>query len=66
MGLGGELNKAWPQEFSPGYKGMVASEDIADGELIAFIPRSMIMTWKEANPNSHIVKELMAKDMLYN
>lgn len=38
----GELNKVWVREFSPGVSGMVATEDIAKGELIAYIPRTMI------------------------
>ena len=42
--LGGELNKAWMHEFSPTNKGMVATDNIKEGELIAFIPRSMLVT----------------------
>ena len=49
MQHGGKLNKAWPHEFTPGSRGMVAVEDIAEGEEIAFIPLSMIVTWKTAD-----------------
>ena len=46
----------WPQEFTPGYKGMVATEDISEGELVAFIPRSMVMTWREAMVRQNLLE----------
>ena len=48
---------------------MMATEDIAAGELIGFIPRAMIMTYKEAVQNCVLVQELGLHELideLYN
>ena len=37
---------------------MMATEDIAAGELIGFIPRAMIMTYKEAVQHCVLVQQL--------
>ena len=55
---GGELNKAWMHEFSSTNKGMVATENIKEGELIAFIPRSMIVTEREAEKSSSFARQM--------
>ena len=61
---GGELNKVWPHEFRPGYRGMVATDDIAEGELIAFVPRWEILTYKEADQIS-VVSRFMIENMFF-
>ena len=45
--LGGKLNKVWPYEHA-GEFGMLSIDNIEKGELLAFVPRSMVMTIKEA------------------
>ena len=44
---GGELNKVWPFEHA-GEIRMLSIDNIKKGELLAFIPRSMVMTIREA------------------
>ena len=41
---GGETNKLSVFEFSPGNNGFVATEDIAIGELVTYIPFDLLMT----------------------
>ena len=59
--LGGELNKVKVSEFEPGNNEMIATENISQGDLIAYIPDAMIMTNSEAKSNSKgftAIKEL--------
>ena len=41
---GGEINKVKLKEYSPGNNGMIATEDIKEGDLIAYIPRELMLT----------------------
>ena len=50
---GGELNKSDLHEFNPGNYGIIATEDIKEGELVAFIPRALKMTKKEARKSEN-------------
>ena len=45
---GGEINKVDVKEFEPGNNEMIATEDITQGDLIAFIPDDMLLTITEA------------------
>ena len=48
---------------------MIATDDIAAGELLGFIPRAMIMTYKEAVQHCVLVQQLgegSIIDELYN
>ena len=45
--LGGELNKVWPFNHA-GELGMLSIDNIEKDELVAFIPRNMLMTIREA------------------
>ena len=38
---------------------MVATEDIKEGDLVAFIPRSMMMTYREAQKESSIIPKIL-------
>ena len=44
---------------------MVATDDIAEGELIAFVPRSKIVTYREADAAS-VVSQFFIENLLYN
>ena len=66
MAYGGELNKVWPYESKPGYRGMVATDDIEEGELVAFIPRPAILTYREAGKTSVIARYFDDETMLLN
>ena len=44
MSFGGEINKLKLYEFWPGNNGLVATENIAKGELLVYIPREMLIT----------------------
>ena len=56
--LGGELNKIEMREFQLGNIGMMASEDITRGDLIAYIPKEMLMTEEDAYKYSRYFYEL--------
>ena len=49
MQSGGKLNKIWPHEFREGFSGIVATEDIAQGETVAIFPNSNAMYEKDAD-----------------
>ena len=62
--LGGKLNKVKVNEFEPGKNGMIATDDIAQGDLIAFIPDDMLLTVSEAKSKSEAYKIILEKDIL--
>ena len=41
---GGKIINIDYQVIEPGYKGMVATEDIAQGDIIVFVPQSLLIT----------------------
>ena len=51
-------------EIAPGNNEMRASEDIKEGDLLAFIPESMLLTVAHAKANSPNVQILREKDLL--
>ena len=46
------------KEFEPGNNGMVATESIAIGDLIVFVPSEYFITYQYAKEQSHILKLL--------
>ena len=46
------MNKVKVNEVEPGNNEMIATEDITTGDLIAFIPDEMILTFTAAHTNS--------------
>ena len=61
---GGILTKVEMYEIEPGNNEMRASEDIKEGDLLAFIPEEMLLTVKHARENSPNVQILREKDLL--
>ena len=51
-------------EIAPGNNEMRASEDIKEGDLLAFIPETMLLTVAHAKENSPNVQILREKDLL--
>ena len=46
---GGDLQKAWMYSVEDSHiRGMIATDNIQEGELIAFIPRSMMINYIDA------------------
>ena len=65
--LGGELNKVKLNEVEPGNNEMIATEDIATGDLIAFIPDQMVLTFADAkiqSTASNLFEEKKIYDLL--
>ena len=54
--IGGEFNKVRLVEIEPGNNDFIAIEDIAKGDVIAYIPSDMLMTRNEAAANSPTFK----------
>ena len=56
---GGEINKVAVVEIEPENNGLFATEDIAYGENLAYVPRELIITSKEAqaSPTVQLLKE---------
>ena len=48
------MDKSWPFDISEGNRGMFATQSINEGEVIGFIPRPMMFTYKEATKNCAI------------
>ena len=63
--LGGELNKVKINEIEPGNREMIATEDITTGDLIAFIPDEMLLTFLDAHSKSPTSQEF-AEDGMYD
>ena len=61
---GGILTKVYMHEIEPGNNEMRASEDIKEGDLVAFIPDEMLLTVKHAKENSPMVHALQYKNLL--
>ena len=60
MSTGGEFNKVKINEFAPGNNEFVATEDIAEGELIGYIPSEMFLTFEDAqrlSSNTQVLRE---------
>ena len=65
--MGGELNKVKLNEVEPGNNEMIATEDIATGDLIAFIPDQMVLTFADAkiqSTASNLFEEKKIYDLL--
>ena len=58
MESGGEMNKMWPTEISQSLRGMVATDDIAEGEVLALFPYKAptVLTFEDIESKCRIVK----------
>lgn len=54
LAYGGEINKVELREYAPGVNGMVATEDIYKGDLVAYIPREFFITHIEAEESATV------------